>query len=407
MDTDQPGNHQHRLADSGSGAWLKPFRQVFLALTGLSGLAFLGSYLIGWFLLAGPALIAFFGLLALYIAGNKKTSGFAFTVWVCAFVAAAMFYPDAFRVWFGFELKRLIVPLIQIIMFGMGTQLTVGDFGRVFTMPKGVLVGIFLQFSVMPFVGKGLAMTFAPNAGVAAGMVLIGSCPGGVASNVMTYLARGNVALSVTMTSSSTLLAPLMTPAMTKLLAGTYVEVRFIEMMISILKMIILPIVAGLVVNALLTKLGRAHPGLSALSQAIMKGLPYVSMFAICYIIAIITSLSRDSLLAGGFVLWIIVAAIIHNFLGYVMGYWGARALRLNEVDSRTVAIEVGLQNGGMASGLAIDVLKSNLAALPPAIFGPWMNMSGAVLASWWSNRPPKDSRAVRSDTPSEKAVAR
>jgi BASS family bile acid:Na+ symporter len=275
-------------------------------------------------------------------------------------------------------------------MFGMGTQLTVGDFRRVFTIPKAVLIGFVLQFTIMPFVGRALAMTVTTDPEVAAGMVLIGSCPGGVASNVMTYLAGGNVALSVTMTSCSTLLAPIMTPTMTSLLAGTYVEVRFVAMMVAILKMIIVPIVAGLMVNALLRKGAGVHPRLSVISDGIMKGMPYLSMFSICFIIAIITSLSRDSLLAGGFVISIVVAAIIHNFAGYLLGYWGARGLGLGENDSRTVAIEVGLQNGGMASGLAIDVLRSNLAAIPPAIFGPWMNMSGAVLASYWSSRPPR-----------------
>jgi BASS family bile acid:Na+ symporter len=234
-------------------------------------------------------------------------------------------------------------------------------------------------------------MTFTNDPEVAAGIVLIGSCPGGVASNVMAFLAGGNVALSVTMTACSTLIAPIMTPTMTQFLAGTYVEVKFVAMMVAIFKMIIVPIVGGLIVNALLTRAGRAHPGLRRTSEFIMKGLPYLSMFSICFIIAIITALSREALLAGGFVIAIIFAAVLHNFAGYLLGYWGARLCRLNETDSRTVAIEVGLQNGGMASGLAIDVLKSDLAAIPPAIFGPWMNMSGASLASWWAARPPKD----------------
>jgi BASS family bile acid:Na+ symporter len=332
-----------------------------------------------------------FTFLALYVIQNPKLSAFSFTVWVSAFVSAAMFYPVAFGTWFGFELKVLIVPLIQIIMFGMGTQLTLKDFRRVFTMPKAVLIGIVLQFTIMPFVGKLLAMTVTDDPEVAAGMVLIGSCPGGVASNVMVFLAGGNVALSVTMTACSTLIAPIMTPTMTKFLAGTYVEVKFVAMMISIFKMIILPIVGGLVVNAILSKAGKAHSGLKTVSDLIMKGLPFLSMFSICFIIGIITALSREALLAGGFVIAIIGAAILHNFAGYVLGYWGARFCRLNETDSRTVAIEVGLQNGGMASGLAINVLKSDLAAIPPAIFGPWMNMSGASLASWWASRPPKD----------------
>jgi BASS family bile acid:Na+ symporter len=338
-----------------------------------------------------PFLIFAFTLLALFIGGSRRYSAFAFTVWVAAFVTASMFYPLAFRTWFDFELRLLIVPLIQIIMFGMGTQLTVGDFKRVATMPKAVIIGIVLQFSVMPFVGKLLAMVFTRDPEAAAGMVLIGSCPGGVASNVMTYLANGNVALSVTMTACSTLVAPVMTPAMTSLLAGTYVEVKFVAMMIAIIKMIIVPIVAGLVVNIILTRLGEAHASMAALSKFIMKGLPYVSMFSICYIIAIITSLSRDALLMGGFVVAIMAGVILHNFTGYILGYWGARFMKLNEVDSRTVAIEVGLQNGGMASGLAIEVLQSDLAAIPPAVFGPWMNMSGAMLASYWSSKPPKN----------------
>jgi BASS family bile acid:Na+ symporter len=300
-----------------------------------------------------------------------------------------MFYPAAFLNWYGFELKALIVPLIQIIMFGMGTQLTVGDFLRVFKMPKAVLIGIVLQFAIMPFVGRFLAMTFTSDPEIAAGMVLIGSCPGGVASNVMTYLAQGNVALSVTMTSCSTLIAPLMTPAMTKLLAGTYVEVRFAVMMISIIKMILVPVIGGLLVNSLLRKLKSSHPSMSTVSILIMRGLPIVSMVSICFIIGIITALSRDALLAGRFVIAIIAAVILHNFAGYLFGYWGARLFGMQEVDARTVAIEVGMQNGGMASGLAIEVLKSDLAALPPAVFGPWMNMSGAAVASWWKSHPP------------------
>jgi len=369
---------------------LSSIRTFFPGLALAAFLAVAAMLVAGFTTWIAPLLISAFTLLALYIGGSKRYSAFAFTVWVAAFVTASMFYPLAFRTWFEFELKVLIVPLIQIIMFGMGTQLTVGDFRRVATMPRAVIIGIVLQFSVMPFIGKLLAMIFTRDPEAAAGMVLIGSCPGGVASNVMTYLAHGNVALSVTMTACSTLVAPIMTPAMTSLLAGTYVEVKFMVMMTAIIKMIIVPIVAGLVVNILLTRLGEAHASMATLSSFIMKGLPYVSMFSICFIIAIITSLSRDALLMGGFVVAILAGVILHNFTGYVLGYWGARFLKLNEVDSRTVAIEVGLQNGGMASGLAIEVLKSDLAAIPPAVFGPWMNMSGAMLASYWSSKTPK-----------------
>lgn len=335
------------------------------------------------------AILVVAGCAALAIGARRtRFSGFAFTLWVAAFVAAAMFYPMAFRTWNGYALGGLIVPLIQIIMFGMGTQLTLGDFKRVLAFPRPVLIGIVLQFSIMPLVGAGVAAVFATDPEVAAGMVLVGASPGGVASNVMTYLAGGSVALSVTMTACSTLLAPVMTPLAMQLLAGAYVEVPFVGMMVSILQMIIVPIAAGLVVNWVLVTLGRRMPAASAVSAAIMKALPVVSMAAICFIIAIITSISRDQLLAGSFVVAIIAAAAIHNGAGYLLGYWGARMLRLSEAESRTVAIEVGLQNAGMASGLAISVLKSPMAAIPPAVFGPWMNMSGAMLASWWANRP-------------------
>jgi len=304
--------------------------------------------------------------------------GFGFTLSVALIVAVAMVWPGLFNRWGSFETRVLIVPLIQLIMFGMGTTLSVADFTRVLKMPWPVFVGIVLQFGVMPFVGWGLASSFGFPPLVAAGVVLVGSCPGGVASNVITYLAGGNVALSVTMTACSTLLSPLMTPLMMKLLAGQFVPVDFWALMVSILKMIVAPIALGLVVNRLLH--GRA--------PWIKKSLPFISMAGIVVILGIITSLNRDTLMDVAFTLILVVA--VHNAVGYVLGYWGARLLGLGEADARTVAIEVGLQNAGMASGLAISPLKSAEAALAPAIFGPWMNASGSVLASYWRRKPPK-----------------
>lgn len=245
-------------------------------------------------------------------------------------------------------------------------------------MPKAIFTGMALQFTVMPFVGAAIAYFFGFKAGIAAGVVLIGSCPGGVASNVMTYLARGNIALSVTMTACSTLVSPIMTPLMMKLLAGQYIEIDFIDMMATIIQIIIVPIGAGLITNAILQKLKLTGRWMDRI-------LSLVAMFSICFIIAIITSLSRDELMTVG--LWLIGAAIIHNSVGYLFGYWGARLFRMDETSCRTIAIEVGLQNGGMASGLAINLLKSHEAALAPAIFGPWMNISGSVLASWWRKK--------------------
>ena len=393
----------------------------------------------------GPALIAMFGSLALYCMGHSFLKSFAFTVWVFTFVAVSMVYPAAFMTWLGVDLKILIVPLIQIIMFGMGTTLSVADFGRVFKMPWPVLVGFVLQFSVMPLTGLALAKVFGFQAEVAAGVVLIGSCPGGVASNLMTYLAGGNVALSVTMTSCSTIASPLMTPFLMDKLAGQFIEINFLSMMFGIINMIIVPIVAGLIANRILYSRHKAFSrgsvlaligaatvmlaagidflapsavytygdaslskdgfvvgllliGVVALAKLVIsvgfkgpenwmsKALPLVSMVGICYIIAIITARSRDDLMTVG--VYLIGAAIIHNFVGYILGYWFARAARLDESSCRTVAFEVGMQNGGMASGLAMNVLKSAPAALAPAIFGPWMNVSGSVLATWWHRKP-------------------
>ena len=335
-----------------------------------------GGGLLGVRPLLAAGLVGGLALVALSLRRNPSLSGYAFTLWVLTFVSASMTYPEAFRTWGGYPLSNLIVPLIQIIMFGMGTDLSVRDFTRVLSMPWPVLVGFVLQFLVMPLSGWAVTRLFGFEGALAAGVILVGAAPGGVASNVITYLAGGNVALSVTMTACSTLAAPVMTPLAMKLLAGQYVPVSFTDMMISIIKMIIVPIVAGLLVN-------RALHGRAPWMQ---RALPLVSMGGICFIIAIITALSRDKLLQVGFLL--IAAVAIHNGVGYLLGYWGSRLCGLVEADCRTVAIEVGLQNAGMASGLAISVLKSAEAALAPAVFGPWMNVSGSILASWWRARP-------------------
>jgi len=367
---------------------------------------------------------------------------YAFTLWVLVAVAASMSDPAAFRSWFGTDLKILIVPLIQIITFGMGTTLSGKDFRNVLTMPWPVFIGVGLQFLIMPLVGFAIAMTFGFPPEVAAGVILIGSVSSGVASNVMTYLAGGNVPLSVTITSTTTLLSPLVTPFWMKTLAGRLVPVDFVAMMLSIFNMIIIPIVAGLVANRLLygmkkrgsaagvlaiaatvcfalaaaaaatppgwwgglavlkngALLGFLLLGLTALAKLVIgvwlkgpdnwmdKALPVLSMAGICLIIAVITAQSRDQLLSVGPLL--ILAAIVHNGTGYGLGYAGARLARLDESACRAVAMEVGMQNGGMASGIAIDVLKSTNAALAPAIFGPWMNVSGSLLAGWWRRRP-------------------
>ena len=319
--------------------------------------------------------------LASAITAQTLMRKYAFTAWVLTCVLAAFCFPDVFVRWGDFELKTLIVPLIQLIMFGMGATLAISDFTRVLKMPWAVCIGIFLQFLIMPLLGFSLANAFRFEPSVAAGVILIGSCPGGVASNVMTFLSKGNVALSVTMTACSTLIAPIMTPLLMSLLAGTLVEIVFIDWVINIVKLIIIPIALGLAVNSVLTALKRR-------GEWIDRCLSLIAMGGICFIIGIIIADSRDKLLTIGIAL--VAASIIHNAAGYLLGYFGARLARLDESSCRTVAIEVGLQNGGMATALAINTLKNPLAALAPAIFGPWMNISGSVLASWWATRPPE-----------------
>jgi bile acid:Na+ symporter, BASS family len=311
---------------------------------------------------------------------HSRLKSMAFTAWVLAFVIVAFLYPQLFIRWGNYELKGVIVPLIQLIMFGMGATLTIADFSRVLKMPRAVLIGLFLQFSIMPLLGYVLAMAFNFEPAVAAGVILVGSCPGGVASNVMTYIAKGNVALSVTMTACSTLVAPIMTPLFMQLFAGKLVDIVFLDWVIDIAKTIIIPITVGLIFNSVLQAINRR-------GNWIDRYLSLTAMAGICFIIGIIIANSRDKLLTIGVAL--VVASILHNMAGYLLGYYGARLTRLDESTCRTVAIEVGLQNGGMATALAINTLKDPLAALAPAIFGPWMNVSGSILASWWGSRPP------------------
>ena len=347
------------------------------------GVAALAAFALAWTagqtLTGGSALVLAFGLLAVYFQLHPKLNIIAFTFWVFTLTTWGLYFPAHFTSWGDFELGRLTVPLIQLIMLGMGATLSVGDFLRALRMPQAVLIGMALQFSVMPILGWAIAVSFGFPDEIAAGVVLIGSCSGGVASNVMAFLAKGNVALSVTMTACSTLMAPLMTPLAMRLLAGRFIEIEFVAMMIAVVELVILPVGAGLVLNRLLA-------GRRGLLERILPG---VSMGGICFILAIIAAGSRDELLRSGAAL--LGAALLHNLAGYVLGYYAAGACRLKETDRRTVAFEVGMQNGGMAVGLATTVLKSPAAALAPAIFGTFMNVTGSAVASWWRDRPPAD----------------
>jgi len=328
---------------------------------------------------AGPVVIAFFILLAIGFRGFPTLKGFAYTVIIFAAVATALYYPSYFVEYEGFKFAVLITPLIQVIMFGMGTSMSLGDFVGVVKMPKGVFIGVFSHFLIMPLLGFTLANVSGFEPEIAAGIILIGCSPNGMASNVISYLAKANLALSITITAVSTLLAPLLTPLLMKFFAGAFIKIDVIHMMMDILKMVIVPIAAGLVVNKLLK-------GRDKWLETIM---PLISMSGIAFIIVIITAAGHDSLLDIGFKLILLV--LIHNLLGYTLGYWSGRLFKMKERDCRTMAIEVGMQNGGLASGLAKEMGKMATVGLAPAVFGPLMNVTGSILASYWHRKPITD----------------
>jgi len=328
---------------------------------------------------AGPFLIAFFVLMAIGFRGFSTLKGFSYTVTIFAAVTTALYYPGYFVEYNGFKFAKLITPLLQIIMFGMGTSMSFGDFAGVVKMPKGVFIGVFSHFVIMPLLGFTLAKLSGFPPEIAAGIILVGCSPNGMASNVISYLAKANLALSVTITAISTMLAPLVTPLLMKLLAGEFIEIKALSMMWDIVQIVVIPIGVGLVFNKLFH--GRA--------KWLDKALPLLSMFGIAFIIVIITAAGRESLLNIGPALILLV--LIHNLTGYSLGYWTGRLFRMTERDCRTIAIEVGMQNAGLASGLSKAMGKIATVGLAPAVFGPLMNVTGSILASYWHRKPLKD----------------
>lgn len=328
---------------------------------------------------AGPLLIIFFLALAIGFRGFALLRGLTYTVIIFAAVTTALFYPAYFVEWRGFKFASLITPLLQLIMFGMGTSMSFKDFVGIAKMPRGVVIGVGSHFIIMPLLGFTLAniSNFPPE--IAAGIILIGCSPNGMASNVISYLAKANLALSITITAVSTMLAPFMTPLLMKLLAGAFIEIHALDMMIDIFKIVIIPICAGLVFNHFLS--GKA--------KWLDNAMPLVSMFGIAFIIVIITAAGRNSLLTIGPALVLLV--LVHNLSGYTLGYWCGRLFKMSERDCRTIAIEVGMQNGGLASGIAKAMGKIATVGLAPAVFGPLMNVTGSILASYWHRKPPKE----------------
>ena len=270
----------------------------------------------------------------------------------------------------------VINPLLGVIMFGMGLTLNLMDFKIVFSRPKDVIVGCLAQFIIMPLLAWGLARAFQLDEALALGVVLVGCCPGGTASNVITYLAKGDLALSVGMTGVSTLLAPVLTPFLTWALAGKSVDVDVAGMLLSILWVVILPIVAGLIVKGLWPKF----------SERMTAYLPAVSSLAIAMIVAIVIGANAHKLMAGGLV--IVVVIMLHNICGLSLGYLIGWLLGLAEPKKRAISIEVGMQNSGLASSLAtLHFAAYPMATIPGAIFSVWHNISGALVARLYSRK--------------------
>lgn len=354
------------------------YYKIALAVGGLCLIIALALIFNGNISVAGPLIILFFIGMAIGFRGFTILKGFSYSLMIFAAVTTALIFPGYFIEVNGFKLTTLITPLIQLIMFGMGTKMGLNDFAGVVKMPKAVFIGLAGQYTVMPFIGFALASAFNFPPEIAAGVVLIGSMPGGLASNVMAYLANANLALSITLTAVATLLAPFLSPLWMKVLGGQFIEVNALAMMWDICKMVIVPIGAGLLFNHFFKE-----------SKWLGKAMPLVSMFGIAFIIVIITAAGRDNLLTIGPAL--ILCSLIHNSSGYLFGYWIGRLCKLSERDSRTIAIEVGMQNGGLASGLAKEMGKAATLGLAPAVFGPLMNITGSILASYWHRKPPVD----------------
>ncbi|RJE81447.1 bile acid:sodium symporter family protein [Paracoccus sp. JM45] len=290
--------------------------------------------------------------------------GNSFALWVLLFAVLGFLLPEQFR-----QLTPWIVPLLGIIMFGMGLTISTRDFAEVFRRPVEVGVGVVSQFLIMPLLAVLLTRIIPMDPQVAAGVILVGCCPGGTSSNVMTYLAKGDTALSVACTSVTTLAAPIVTPFLMLMLASEYLPVDAWAMFISILKLMLLPLALGFLAQKLVPTLVRAA----------VPALPLVSVTGIVLIVAAVVAASKGAIAESGLMIFVVV--VLHNGLGYLVGFLAARAAGLGLARRKAIAIEVGMQNSGLAAALATAYF-SPLAAVPAAIFSVWHNISGAIVAS-------------------------
>jgi BASS family bile acid:Na+ symporter len=388
-----------------------------------------------------PLLVALF-LTALSFNGYPSLKGFSYTIFIIIGICLGMFYPASFVSIGDFQLKRLIVPFVQITMIGMGAQMSFDDFKGIIKMPKGVITGVICQFTIMPLVGVSLSKIFNFSPEIAAGVVLIGCVPSAMASNVMSFLAKANLALAVTIGATATIMAPFLTPLLMQWLGGQYIEINVIGMMIEIVNMIIVPIIAGFIFNMFYHNNNSAKAmkiQLSAFAAIILitnvvlhfsthatllqtlrtwgnsmlwfyiipmiialllrrskritenhisSSLGFVAMMGIVINTIIITASGRDSLMQVGGLL--ILSCLLHNVIGLTIGYSAATLMRLPEKDRRTIAFEVGMQNGGVATGLALQMGKIATVGLASAIFGPLQNLTGSALVDFFKRRPIK-----------------
>lgn len=305
-----------------------------------------------------------------------------FPVLILAAAALGFFVPAA-----GQAISGYTNLFLGIIMFAMGLTLTIPDFSLVLKRPLPVLIGVLAQYVVMPLVGFAVAWVLQLPPELAAGVILVGCAPGGTSSNVINYLSKADTALSVTMTSISTLIAPILTPVLTLWLAGAYMPLDAGEMALSIVKMVLIPVIAGLVIRLVLSRL----------VDRILPALPWVSVAGISLVVIAVVSGSADQIVSAGAL--VLLAVVLHNGFGYLLGYWFARVLRQPIRAARTTSIEVGMQNSGLAATLAAQYF-SPAAALPGAVFSIWHNLSGAVLAMYYrrtaqrQDADPRDRRA-------------
>ena len=309
--------------------------------------------------------------------------GKTFALWVIIFACIAYNAPSYFTF-----LAPYISILLGIVMFGMGLTLRAKDFSEVFTRPLEVIIGILGQFIIMPLTAWGLCKILGLSDEIAVGVILVGCCPGGTASNVMTYLGKGDVPLSVTVSSCTTVLAPIVTPALIYLFANQWVDVDPYGMFMSIVNIVILPIVAGVIINSFFGKFVRN----------VVVALPLISVFAIVAIVIAVVAVSQQKIAETGLIIFAVV--VLHNGLGLALGYFLAKVCGMSVAKRKAISMEVGMQNSGLGVALAMAHF-SPLSAVPSAIFSVWHNISGPILATIYANMknsPEDDEKMNRKD---------